>query len=208
MTVLALSGSPRRNGNSETLLQRALDELASLGKQSRVIRLNELAIQPCQGCGGCDKTGLCVIDDDMRDIYRAIDEADQLLLVSPIYFYGLTAQAKAAVDRSQAPWSRRYALRQPPPHPRGYARLAYLLSIGATHGEKLFDGALLSARYAFDAMGFSWGGALLLRNLDERGAAASNPEALEQAAALGRCIAAGTPFPSTERAAAAVGTSS
>ncbi|OQX19154.1 MAG: hypothetical protein BWK76_05420 [Desulfobulbaceae bacterium A2] len=195
MTLLALAGSPRRNGNSETLLMQVLEQLAAQGQAGQVIRLNELAIRPCQGCGGCDKTGHCVIDDDMQDIYRAIDAADQLLLVSPIYFYGLTAQAKAAVDRSQALWSRRYALRQPPPHPRGNDRLAYLLSIGATRGEKLFDGALLTAKYAFDAMGFSWGGALLLRQLDERGAAAHSPEALEQAAALGRCIAASSPFP-------------
>jgi len=204
MTLLALSGSPRRHGNSETLAGRVLEELGRQGQDSRLVRLNDLHIRPCQGCGGCDKTGRCVIDDDMQGLYEAIDAADQLLLLSPVYFYGVTAQAKAAVDRSQALWCRRYNLKQPPPHPRGTRRLAYLLSIGATRGEKLFDGTVLCARYAFDALGFSWGGALLLRNLDERSAAQNSPEALAQAAALGRAIAADRPF---DAVAAVAGTS-
>ena len=86
MKITVLLGSPRRKGNSETLAQAVVKPIEQAGGTVEYIRLNDLSLRPCQGCGGCDKTGNCVIEDDMCDIYATVDDADRILLVSPVYF--------------------------------------------------------------------------------------------------------------------------
>jgi len=61
----------------------------------------------CTGCDGCEKTGMCVIKDDMQDVYTLMDDADVIIIASPIFFYGVTSQVKALIDRGQAMWWRR-----------------------------------------------------------------------------------------------------
>jgi multimeric flavodoxin WrbA len=69
-------------------------------------------IRPCQNCGGCDDTGSCIIEDAMVDIYEAIRSADRIILASPIFFFGLSAQTKIMIDRCQAFWCQRYLLKK------------------------------------------------------------------------------------------------
>src|SRR3989339_1579099 len=104
MKVLALSGSPRKKGNTETLLRAVLKGVTAAGGEVQLIRLYDLRIQPCIACGGCDKTGECVLEDDMQELYPKILAVPRGILASPIYFYGITAQAKGFVDRCQALW--------------------------------------------------------------------------------------------------------
>src|SRR3989339_1583562 len=94
MKVLALSGSPRKKGNTETLLRAVLKGVTAAGGEVELIRLYDLRIQPCIACGGCDKTGECVLEDDMQELYPKILAVPRGILASPIYFYGITAQAK------------------------------------------------------------------------------------------------------------------
>lgn len=184
--VLAFNGSPRTGGNTATLLASLAEGAAAAGAEIEVVRVCELTIQPCNACGGCDDSGECVLVDDMTELYQAIKNADRLVLASPIYFYGLTAQLKALVDRTQALWmGKRLAQRdgtwQQEPNRRGV-----LLATAATKGPKVFDGALLTAKYAFDAMGVIPAGELLVRDLEGPLEAARRPDALDQATALGR----------------------
>ncbi|TBV83298.1 MAG: flavodoxin family protein [Desulfobulbaceae bacterium] len=184
--TLAFNGSPRRQGNTTTLL-------AALGKgvddgqgDLEIIRLGDLAIHPCTSCGGCDLSGCCILEDDMTAIYPKILAADRVVLASPIYFYGITAQAKALVDRTQALWNRQrlqVALddaRRSDPRRRGV-----LLAVAATKGAKVFDGAILTAKYAFNAMGLAYGGALLIRGLEGPDDAGRNHDALRRAEEFG-----------------------
>jgi len=189
MKMLVVLGSPRKKGNGETLARKVAEAVEQDGGTVDYIRLNDLNIRPCQGCGGCDKTGSCVIKDDMTAVYQAVDEADRILLVSPVYFYGLSAQCKAFGDRFQARWSRRYNLKERFRQNEG--RKGYLLSTAATKGAKIFDCSILTARYIYDAMDVEYGGELLVKGVDERKAVLKVPDEMARAEKFGRDIVEG-----------------
>ncbi|HBI14200.1 MAG TPA: flavodoxin [Desulfobulbaceae bacterium] len=189
MKVLVILGSPRKGGNTEILADRVVEGMKDGSADVELIRLADYRISPCLACGGCEKTGCCVIQDDMQKLYPRIDSADRLILVSPIYFYGVTAFLKAFIDRCQALWSRKYLLRQP--RQGGVPRIGYLVSAAATKGEKIFDGAILTAKYGLDAMDFKYGGALLVKGVDRKGAVNDMADELERARQFGRNIAEG-----------------
>lgn len=186
MKIVALLGSPRKNGNSETLTRAVVAPALQSGGTVEYIRLNDLTLSPCQGCGGCDKTGICVIKDDMVDIYQVVDDADRILLVSPVYFYGLSAQCKIFGDRMQARWARRYLLKDR--YRQGEQRKGYLLSSAATKGPKIFDSSILTTRYIFDAMDVEYGGELVVKGVDKRKAVLEHPGELQRAEEFGRKI--------------------
>ncbi len=190
MHILIILGSPRKNGNSETLAQSlAAGITESPDASGEFIRLNDLRITPCQGCGGCTTTGTCVIDDDMTALYDKVDSCDALLIVSPIYFYALSAQCKAFIDRFQARWARKYLCGIT--FRKNEQRQGFLLATAATEGKKVFDGAVLTSKILFDALDLDFGGSVLAKGVDHRGAMTTQPQTLEQAAALGRMIASG-----------------
>lgn len=188
MHTLIVLGSPRKNGNSETLAQSVASGILQVPDTSvEFIRLNDLRISPCQGCGGCNKTSICVIEDDMTALYEKVDLCDHLILVSPIYFYGLSAQCKAFVDRFQARWARKYLLGIR--FRTDEQRQGTLLATAATEGKKVFDGALLTSQIFFDALDLECGESLLVRGVDQRGDMRKQAQTLEQAVTLGRKIA-------------------
>jgi NAD(P)H-dependent FMN reductase len=186
-----LSGSPRKNGNTERILARIGNQIEKNGHQVELIRLARLAIRGCQGCGGCEQSGNCVIDDDMQELYPRIAGADVLVLSSPIYFYGLSGQAKLFIDRCQALWSRKYLLKQPISSRAD--RRGYLVCTAATRGEQLFVGARLCARYGLDAMDIRYEGELFFTGVDKQGAIDRHPDFPQKADLLaGQILANGT----------------
>ncbi len=189
MKIAVLLGGPRKKGNSETLARVVVRPIEQDGGTVEYIRLNDLSLRPCQGCGGCDKTGSCVIKDDMSDIYSAVDDADRILLVSPVYFYGLSAQCKIFGDRMQARWARRYMLKDR--FRQGEGRKGYLISSAATKGPKIFECSILTARYIFDAMDVEYGGEFVVKGVDKRKAVYEHPEELRLAEAFGKDILEG-----------------
>ncbi|MFH1217566.1 MAG: flavodoxin family protein [Pseudomonadota bacterium] len=190
MKVIAFNGSPRKKGNTEVLLTALARGVESAGGEMEIIRLADLAIAPCISCGGCDKTGICVVKDDMGLMYEKIDQARRIILASPIYFYGVTAQAKAFVDRTQALWSRKYLLKGKGEWREDPDRTGYFVSVAATKGEKIFDGAVLTAKYFYDAIGVPYGGELLVKGVDKRGDMAKALEKIKEAEEFGRKIVA------------------
>jgi len=189
MNLLVLLGSPRKGGNSETLARRVAEVVQQGGGNIDYRRLNDLNIRPCQACGGCEKTGSCVIKDDMTEIYAAADAADRILLVSPVYFYALSAQCKLCGDRFQARWSRKYLQKER--FRQGEGRKGYLLSTSATKGPKIFDCSILTARYIFDAMDVPYGGEFLVKGVDTRKAILELPDELAKAEQFGKDMLAG-----------------
>ena len=99
MKVLAISGSPRKKGNTSFLLQQALQELETHGIETELIHLSDYRFSDCIGCEGCRESFRCVIKDDMQKIYPLINQADALILGSPTYFYDVTSIMKAFLDR-------------------------------------------------------------------------------------------------------------
>lgn len=98
--IVALLGSPRREGNSETIAARIMDTCKDLGAETTAFPLNELAYKGCQACMAC-KSGSekCVVADDLAAVLDAVAEADVLIMASPIYFGEITGQLKCALDR-------------------------------------------------------------------------------------------------------------
>jgi len=186
MKVLALFGSPRRGGNTEILLEEALKGAEAEGAEIERLYLSELKITPCTECHGCDSTGDCVILDEMQKIYPKLLEADIIIFASPIFFYGVTAWAKALIDRSQALWARKYLVNDPSMGKKGKRRKGFFISVGATKGQKVFDGAILTVKYFFDALNTEYTGELLYRGVEGKGEILKHPKALEQAREAGR----------------------
>ncbi len=182
MQVLGIFGSPRRQGNSDLLMQAFLQGAAAAGALVEEVFLREVKISPCLEIYHCFKDGTCPIKDDMRGLYDKLLEADVVALASPVFFYGLSAQAKAMIDRTQALWARRYVMKQDFP---GGRRQGVLLCTGATKGRLLFVGCRLTAKYFFDAINVRYAAEILVRGVDEKGAINDRPEALEQARELG-----------------------
>jgi multimeric flavodoxin WrbA len=158
------------------------------------VLVSKLKITPCLEIYACLKDGNCSIRDDMQPLYDKLLEADHVIFASPIFFYGITSQAKAIVDRCQALWVRRHVLHMGGEDKR--VRRGIFISVGATRGEKLFDGAVLTVKYFFDAIGVKYAGDLLVRGIGDKGQIEENPAALQDAFRLGRELVSGTRDPS------------
>ena len=102
MKILGLSFSPRKQGNTELLLERAFIGAGKQGAQTELYRVSARDIKCCDGCGSCFKTGACHIQDDMQELYDKMLEAEGILFGTPVYFYNVTAQGKAVIDRTIA----------------------------------------------------------------------------------------------------------
>jgi multimeric flavodoxin WrbA len=102
MKILGILGSSRSGGNTEILLDIALEKAGSLGIEVSKIYLRELTIGPCDGCNGCFSTGECVVKDDMKQVYEGIRESDGIIWASPVYFWSMSGLTKMAMDRTYA----------------------------------------------------------------------------------------------------------
>lgn len=102
--ITILLGSPRKDGNS-TILAEALSEGAGeSGAEVRLFNLHEMNLSPCTGCDSCQGIpgSACVIEDDMRDIYRHLVKSDAFVFAGPVYWFSVSAQTKTAIDRLYA----------------------------------------------------------------------------------------------------------
>jgi len=189
MKVLGIMGSPRRQSNTEILLAKALEGAREAGAEVEKVLVSKLKISPCLEIYACLKDGNCAIKDDMQLLYKKLLEADHIVFASPMFFYGITSQAKAIIDRCQALWVRRHVLGMGKEDNR--ARRGVFISVGATQGKKLFDGAVLTVKYFFDAIGVKYSGDLLVRGIDTKGQIEEHPAALEDAFRLGQELVRG-----------------
>ena len=188
MKILGIYGSPRKKGNSEVILDEALKAAAEAGAEVKRVYVKDLKMSGCLECGGCDKTGRCVVKDDMQDVYPLMEEADAIVLAAPIFFYGMPAQAKAIVDRSQAMWAKRMLNKPREQWKNHESGTGYLIAVGATKGKNLFEGIQLVAKYFYDAMDMDYDGGLFYRGLEKKDDAGNNPEIMKEAREFGRKI--------------------
>jgi len=185
LKVLGIAGSPRRGGNTDLLLGEVMRGAASRGARVKTIILNDLTIAPCQHCDGCLETGRCKVEDDMQMVYRELEEADRIVLASPIQFMGITAQMKAMIDRCQALWARKYVLKLPPLGNRR-ERKGLFISVGGRKIANLFEPALATVKTLFRILDITYAGELLFPGIDEKGAITKHPDALRQAFLVGQ----------------------
>jgi multimeric flavodoxin WrbA len=108
MKVVGVVCSPRTGGNTEILVKEALVGAEDMGSEVELVTLAGKAIAPCNACRTCVKTGECHVKDDMQEIYKKFQEADGIILESPVYFVNVSAQAKLLIDRTYAlMWTRK-----------------------------------------------------------------------------------------------------
>jgi multimeric flavodoxin WrbA len=188
LRVVGIYGSPRKGGNSDLLLDSFIQGAQDQGAEVRRVYVRDLDISGCRECNGCEKTGTCVVQDDMQDIYALLDEADVITLSSPIFFYGLSSQLKAMIDRAQAMWARK-RLEEKTAKTQETKGRGCLLAVGATRGEKLFLCAQMIARYFFDALSMSYEGGLFFEGIEGKAAVKQHPDALRKAYDLGITVA-------------------
>ena len=190
MDILAIYGSPRRRGNTAALLDRATEGAREAGAEVEKIVLRDLKMSPCLEIYGCKKDGRCAIKDDFHQVQERLLACKALMLASPIFFYAVSAHTKILIDRCQSMWVKKYWIDSQTPERRSPTRKGLFLSVGATNGKKLFDGALLTVKYFFDVLDMELADTLLLRGLDFEGDILKHPEYLEQAYAAGEKLAA------------------
>ena len=124
--ILLLSGSPHERGNTETLSRQLEKELSLQGAHTTLWNLSEHPVAACYNCGNCLATGACVVSDAWHVLSKHMDNCDALVLIAPLYFAGPSAHLKAALDRCQSYWARKYRLKKEMPKNRP----AYLIILG------------------------------------------------------------------------------
>lgn len=99
MKVIGILCSPRRDGNSDTMVKATLAGAAVRGAETKTFAINDMNIRGCQACMHCRKYGNCAVQDDMQLIYNELATADAIVMGSPVYMWQYAAQAKTFIDR-------------------------------------------------------------------------------------------------------------
>lgn len=182
--VVGMLGSPRRGGNNEILLDRVLEGAKSAGSQIEKIILNELNIKPCQDCGGCSETGICIVKDDFQKIYEKLKSYQYFVIASPVYFYGTSAQVKLMIDRSQCCWTAKYKLKKPVALP-SVSRRGIFISTRGKSGLEGFRCSLRQIKAFFTVNNIEYFSKILFAGADEKGKVSRDDEILEFARSEG-----------------------
>ena len=190
--VLGISGSPRKGGNSDILLQHLLRGARSEVAATDMVRLRDYRFEPCIGCERCRKEGRCTgLQDGMQLLYPKIDKADGIVLVSPTHNYNVTAWMKAFIDRlycyyvftADRPrgWSSQLA---------GQGRRAVIATVGEQESAEEGVGLTLQAmRLPIEALGYEVIGELTVLSTFDKGLIRESPDVLANAEALGSRLA-------------------
>ena len=175
--IVVLSGSVRKGGNTELLVQAFVDG-AKKNNNVEVISVVDYNVHPCIGCNTCfDREGHeCFHKDDMTKVYEKLKMADVLVIASPVYFYGVSAQLKALIDRLHTPMRNEFKLK----------KLALIL-VGAAALPELFDAIKVQYRLVLNYFKLEDAGTVFVRGAKDKGDV-KKTDGLERAYQLGTKI--------------------
>ena len=185
MIILGINGSPRKGGNTEIILDRVLDGAREKGASVEKIVLSKLNFSPCLECENIKDDGSCIVEDDMQLVYKKIDQADVVIIASPIFFGSLSAQTKMMIDRFQCLWRAKYILKKAVKNKR---KKGIFLSVEASHRKDFFENAKAIIRNLFATIGIEYSEELFLSGIDEKGSILKHEDALKEAFELGKRI--------------------
>ncbi len=188
LKTLGISTSPRREGNSDLLLRRALAGAEQAGSAVEYLRLCDYRIEGCRECYNCSATGNCSTKDDYQPILDKMLEADRLIFATPVFFMTVSAQAKLLIDRGQCLWVRHTVLHKPLFEPKRDRR-GLLIAVGGSRSRKQFDCVRQPVQSCFQYLEVDYFGSLCINQVDEKGAILKRPDALDQALRLGGLLA-------------------
>ena len=181
--VIAVYGSPRRDGNTDTLMNKFLEGLDecktsnSLKITAEKIFVSNLKISPCRECCNCSKTGECIINDDMQLLYPKLMNCDFLAIAGPIFFTTVSGYLKAFIDRFQRFWALKYELNRKVITRED--RKGILISTAGSKSIDMFDCAKKIMRSLFDVLYIRYYGDFLFNAIDKKGDILKNKKALE-----------------------------
>lgn len=196
LKLLGISTSPRRAGNSDLLLHRALAGAQQTGASVEYVRLCDYRIEGCSECYACSKEGDCPVTDDYQPLLDKMLDVDRLIFATPVFFMTVSAQAKLLIDRGQCLWLRKNVLHRPLFEPRRDRR-GIIIAVGGSRSRQ-FGCVRKPIQGYFRYLEIDCVGSLLINQVDAKGAILDRPDALDHAARLGRELAS-TPGPSVDR---------
>ena len=197
MNILILSGSPRKDGNTELLVDAFAKGAAERQHHVEIVSVRDYKVNPCLGCNACanerhesllsdgrvqpsvakgEANGICVQKDDMAAIYEKMSQTDMLVIASPVYFYGISAQLKAVIDRFHNPIRDSFHIK----------KMALLL-VGAASLPELFDAILTEYNLCLRFFNIEDAGKVVVRGVKDKGDI-KNTDALNEAYTLGFSI--------------------
>ena len=174
MNILVLTGSPRKGSNTD-ILAKAFTDGASINHSVEIVSVNDYKVNPCVGCNTCftREGNHCFQKDGMADIYDKMSNADMLVVVSPVYFYGISAQLKNIIDRCHTPMRKNFKIKK-----------TALMLVAGSSKPCVFDAIVKQYELIVDYFHFEDNGRILVGGVNDKGAI-SNREQLRQAYLLG-----------------------
>lgn len=188
--VIGISGSPRKCGNTDLLLDEALKAARSKGAKTKKVILSELIFSPCMECENIRKDGVCILKDDLRMLYSEIENSDGIILASPIFFGSVSAQTKMMIDRFQCLWLAKNIFKTCKPQKR---KVGAFICIEASTRKNFFENAKSIVKNFFATIGASYEKELLCSGVDKKGAVKKNKGCLSKAFEIGENIACPRP---------------
>jgi multimeric flavodoxin WrbA len=183
MKVLGILGSPRVGGNSDILLDQALSGAKEAGAEVEKVILCQKKISGCFDCGKCNEEGVCAVKDDMPEIHTKILEADAIIHSVPVYFWSMTAQMKAYLDRwcaffdAEWKWHKHY-------YPKMKGKGIGLITVCGDSNVHTADPIVHSFRTTTEFTKLRWVGAVMA-SASSKGEIAKDEKAQKEAYALG-----------------------
>ena len=176
ISIAGVLGSPHRHGNTEILLDSFLEGAATAGGSCEKVILSDLDFSSCRGCNACHKTGDCIVNDDILPLYDQLCGSDCIVIASPIYTMGITAETKSFIDRAHYLWVRGYKLNHVAfSSDYKLVHRGYFLSTAGMVREDLFTTAFPMLTALFNILGFSYCSNILADNMDGYGGIRGNP---------------------------------
>lgn len=190
--IYAMTTSPRRGGNSETLWEHAIEGARSRGVEVVADALGQDPVNPCMGCNKCGETGECVQQDRMQGVYPHLMAAGGIILAAPVFSMHVCAQAKALIDRCQRLWSIKYVLKRHVVEDEAFrqARGGLFISVCGRDVPETFDHLKPTMAYFFHVLEIGGWERLELSGIDDKGDILRRPDELLRAEQMGASLAA------------------
>lgn len=188
MKIIGINGSPRIGGNTDILVDKALEGAKSKGAEVEKIILNVLKFSPCQECENLPDDVNCILNDDMQIVYRKIIDADGIILGSPIFFGSVSAQMKMMIDRFQCFWRAKFVLKKVLFKKK---KAGGFIAVASSSKKDFFENAKSIVKNLFVCIDTVYKAELFCSKIDEKGSILGHSELLEKAFELGAVVAGG-----------------
>ncbi|MDD5455159.1 MAG: flavodoxin family protein [Candidatus Ratteibacteria bacterium] len=180
--IIGILGSPRRGGNTEILLDAVLEAAQNKGADVKKFILNELEFVPCQECENIRRDGICIVEDDWQKIFAEVENADTVVLASPIFFGSVSAQMKMFIDRFQCLWLAKYVFKTCKPQKK---KIGAFICVEASERKDFFENAKSIVKNLFATIGAEYKFELFCPGIDAKAAINKKPGCLKKAAEIG-----------------------